>query len=116
MTGEYGAIALELSEKDGKRHSHRITVTKGNEELYDLIDESDNFCLMSAVSYAGRARKNDNARFLYAMVIEVDDIQTKKDEDGISTGLHELIYTWQREKMRLPQPTYIVCSGSGLHL
>lgn len=121
-TGEYGGIAIERVKKldeygnvvfDSKGNEKyvgkRYTITKGNYELYDLIDNSENFCIIAPVSYAGRARINKNARYMYALCIEVDYIRP----DG---GLNELIYSWERELMPVPKPTYIVCSGNGLHL
>lgn len=121
-TGEYSAIAVEkvvridkdgneVLDDDGKRQyrGRRTTITQGNTELYDLIERSDNFCLLAPISYAGRSRENKNARYMYALCIEVDDIQVKG-------GLNELIYSWERKNQPVPKPTYIVCSGNGLHL
>ena len=112
-TGEYAAIAIEQVKqvKDGKGtiKGRRITVTQDQEELYDLIEESENFCMIAPISYAGRSRKSENARYLYALVIEVDGIKPK-------SGLTELIYSWSRRVATMPQPTYIVCSGNGVHL
>ena len=111
--GEYGAIALEIIDKtvDGKkkRSGRRITVTDGIGELIDLIDNSDNFCLIAPVSYAGKRRTNSNARFLHALCIEIDNINPKG-------GINELFYAFRRPVRLIPKPTYIVCSGSGLHL
>ena len=114
-TGEYGGIAIErvkkldeegnvvLDSKGNEKYvGKRYTITKGNYELYDLIDNSENFCIIAPVSYAGRARINKNARYMYALCIEVDYIRP----DG---GLNELIYSWERELMPVPKPTYIVC-------
>lgn len=114
QTGEYGAIALELipsydAQGHEKRRPRHRTVTRGCEELYDLIDSSNNFCMMSPISYAGRNRTVKNARELYALTIEIDNIQEKK-------GVSELFYTFERKTHQMPRPTYIVCSGSGLHL
>lgn len=121
VSGEYGAIAIErvpqyedgIPKLDNKGHQKykgkRYTITQGNMELYDLIDNSENFCMMSPISYVGRSRKIDNARYLYAMCIEVDYIEPKN-------GIDELVYSWEREYMPIPKPTYIVCSGSGLHI
>lgn len=112
--GEYGGIAIERVKKvdgDGKERyvGRRYTVTRGNMELYDLIDRSENFCMIAPISYAGRSRKNENARFMYAFCMEVDHIEPKH-------GLDELVYSWERKTQPLPKPTYIVCSGNGLHL
>jgi hypothetical protein len=121
-TGEYAGIAVEKVKKldangepvldaDGKCMyiGRRYTVTRGNSELYDLIDRSDNFCMIAPISYAGRTRKNENARYMYALCIEVDHIEPRG-------GLNELIYSWERKVLPVPKPTYIVCSGNGLHL
>ncbi len=108
--GKYCGIAVErVPKKDGTCTGHRISVTQDMDNLIDMIDTSDNFCMMAPISYAGKARTNDNARMMYALCIEVDGIK----ERG---GLNELIYSWEREYLPVPQPTYIVCSGSGLHL
>lgn len=91
-TGEYAAIAIEQIKqvKDGKEtiKGRRITVTQDQEELYDLIEESENFCMIAPISYAGRSRKSENARYLYALVIEVDGIKPKNGltSGGIGTG------------------------------
>jgi hypothetical protein len=108
-SGEYGGIAVELIPHGAKKQGKRVTVTKGNMELYDLIDRSENFCMMSPISYAGKNRSNENARYLYALTIEIDNIQPK-------SGIKELFYSWNRNVFPLPKPTYIVCSGNGLHL
>lgn len=108
-SGEYGGIAVELIPHGAKKQGKRATVTKGNMELYDLIDRSENFCMMSPISYAGKNRSNENARYLYALTIEIDNIQPK-------SGIKELFYSWNRNVFPLPKPTYIVCSGNGLHL
>lgn len=109
QTGEYGAIAIEIVKKGKERKGKRYTITRGQPELYDLIDNSKNFCMMAAFSYAGKQRTNKNARYCFAMVIEIDDIKPK-------TGITELFYSWEREKIPMPKPTYVVCSGTGIHL
>lgn len=113
QTGEYGAIAIEQIpyKKDGKDlvKGRRTTVTRGNMELYDLIDRSERFCMIAPISYAGKRRTNDNARYMYALCIEVDNIKEKG-------GLNELIFSWERKSLTLPKPTYMVCSGNGVHL
>lgn len=122
VRGEYAGIAIERQKKLGKDGNvvfdrngkekyvgRRYTVTRGNLELYELIDRSENFCMIAPISYAGRSRKNENARFMYALCIEVDYIHPEG-------GLKELIYSWQRCVNPMPCPTYVVCSGNGLHL
>lgn len=122
QSGEYAGIAVErvpqfhsngkpkLNNKGKQEYlGKRYTITQGNCELYALIDKSDNFCMISPISYIGKSRNIENARYLYALCIEVDYIKPK-------SGLNELIYSWEREYMPIPKPTYIVCSGNGLHI
>lgn len=122
VTGEYCGIAVErvlrvdeegnpILDKDGNKlyKGRRTQVTKGHKSLYNLINTSENFCFMAPMSYAGRNRTNDHARYMYAFCIEVDYIREKG-------GLRELIYSWERKTQPIPKPTYIVCSGNGLHL
>lgn len=85
------------------------------ENLWDTISYSkkEDFLVIRPVSYAGRSMEIEKARFLHAMVIEIDGLIVK---NGKSQGLNELIFTWNRTVATLPKPTYIVCSGSGVHL
>lgn len=110
QTGEYGAIVLEiLRDVQSKKKAKRFTVTDGCMELFNLIDESENFVLLSPVAYAGKNRTNENARYLFALCVEIDDINPKN-------GINEMFYAFERINRPVPHPTYIVCSGNGLHL
>lgn len=113
-TGEYAAIALEIvnrvgSDGKGVRYGRRVTITQGCDELYNLIEESENFCLVAPISYAGRKRSAASARYLYALCVEIDAINPV-------AGIKELFYVFERKVRMLARPTYIVCSGTGLHL
>ena len=120
-SGEYGAIAVERVpiyekgkpklNKNGNQEykGRRYIITQGNTELFDLIEKSNNFCMISPISYCGKNRVIENARYLYAMCIEVDNIEPKN-------GIDELVYSWERGFLPIPKPTYIVCSGTGLHI
>lgn len=108
QTGEYTGIALEIS-REGTKTTHRTHITQDLSELWNIIDTSDQTCFIAPFSYAGKNRTNKNARYMYAMCIEIDGIKG-------AVGIGELFYSWRREVLPLPQPTYIVASGSGLHL
>lgn len=114
QTGEYCGIVIEKSTyigRDGKEkvRGKRYSITQGLEKLYDVIDGSEGFVMLAPISYAGLHRSNANARYLYALCIEIDDLRP-------NSGLKELIYSWERSVSPLPKPTYIVCSGGGVHL
>ena len=108
--GKYVGIAIEVM-KDRKTKRH--TITDDLEKVEELL-QSQNFCLASPISYAGKSRKSENARFLYAIAFDVDGIIVY--EDGTPQGLVDLLYQVNGPSQRLPNPTFIVSSGTGLHL
>lgn len=108
--GKYVGIAIEVMEG---RKTKRHTITDDLEKVGELL-ESKNFCLTSPISYAGKTRKSENARFLYAIAFDVDGIIIY--EDGTPQGLIDLLYQIDGPAKRLPKPTFIVSSGTGLHL
>lgn len=110
--GRYTAIAVEIAGGRVARH----TVTDDLDKVDELAGR-DGFCFMSPISYAGKSRTSDHARELYAVAIDLDGIadagclevlgrQIEKGEELADAGL------W----WGLPRPTYMVSSGTGLHL
>ena len=118
--GKYTAIALEITkekrkDKNGKEKVvvYRHTVT----DDLDMVDElmhSQHFCVLAPISYAGKSRASKNARVMYALGVELDDLRVSKD--GIQEGLESLMDRYADYARWLPKPTYIVASGSGVHL
>lgn len=111
-----GIIIEITSDKkdDGIQKVLRHTVTDELDKI-DEVTKRDNFCLMSPISYIGKSRKSENARFMYAMAIDVDGIIDEKHIDYLmyqcENGHNMLKFVWG-----LPKPTYIVSSGTGVHL
>lgn len=114
--GMYAGIALEITgqhkEKGRKPLVKRYTVTDDLQVVSDLC-KSDNFCVMAPISYAGKSRDSKNARFMYALVVELDNLIV---EDDKQVGLLRLISQWDDAMAWIPKPTYLVASGTGLHL
>lgn len=110
---KYNGIALEVTgkkKKNGKAEIHRYTVTN---EL-DVIDEltsHEGFVLMSPVSYVGKTREGRNARYMYALAIDLDGVNKE-------TQIRDLFYQMDGRGPSnfLPEPTFVVSSGNGLHL
>lgn len=113
--GKYTGILVAISDKrksDGKRKVLRYNITDELEAVENAV-LSDDFCLCSPLSYAGKNRTAENARMLYAIAVDVDKVRIER---GRPVGLRSL---WERhieEKERIPRPTFIVSSGTGLHL
>lgn len=98
----YNAIAVELADK-----IRRYTMTDDLEVLDQLL-QSENFIIISPISYVGKSRSSENARLMYALAIDLD---------GVNKEINMIDLYHQIEKVEhLPKPTYTVISGSGLHL
>lgn len=112
VQGKYNAIAVELlpasPEKQYKAPARRCFIHDGLESLEELL-ESDNFIILSPISYAGKSRSSQNARYIYALAIDLDGITDM-------TKLQNLFHQMDDAIGFLPIPTYIVWSGTGLHL
>ena len=99
--GSVNGIALEI-EGDGK--ARRYIITDGLEQLDDLKDTD--FSIMAPISYYGKKRAGKFARFLYAMAFDLDGVGMPQLRDV----LHQM------NKGILPKATFVVNSGTGLHL
>ena len=119
-TGKYTAIVIGVTGRKkwigGKWKSEikRYSLTD-DLDVVDVVCDSDDFCLCSPLSYAGKTRTADHARFAYAVAVDVDHLRIDQDDDS-PIGLRNL---WERHieaLERVPKPTFIVSSGSGLHL
>lgn len=113
--GKYTGIAISVSDHkdaDGKRKTRRFTITDDLDTVEELT-KTDEFCLCAPLSYAGKKRTAAAARFLYAIAVDVDKLKYSKS--GAPEGLRSL---WKQVTVAhfLPRPTFIVSSGTGLHL
>ena len=112
VDGCYNGIAISVGLED--KHIKRYTLTDDLQVLNELT-ESDDFCLMSPISYAGKSRKSSNARFLYAMAIDLDGVSEDKNVkfllEQCEYGHEMLSFVWG-----LPKPTYLISSGTGIHI
>lgn len=113
--GKYTGIAIEVTKekkKNGKPKTKRYSITDDLDTI-SLLEQSNNFCLVSPISYCGKERTADNSRLLYAIAVDLDHIQTRDNEP---TGLISLWNGHINAVERVPKPTFIVSSGTGVHL
>lgn len=82
----------------------RRLLTDEHSELDDAL--GDKFSVMSPVSYYGKSRSGHNASELFAFTVDLDGVEMRQ--------LRSVIH--QCNNKILPYPTYIVNSGTGLHL
>ena len=115
VKGKYCGIAVEITKTkkpNGKPKINRYSITDELDTI-EKLTESDNFCLCSPISYAGKERTADHARFMYALAVDLDHI---KIIDNKPVGLMNLWEGHIKLEDCIPKPTYIVSSGTGLHL
>ena len=107
ITGKYNGIAVELL-NDGTKGNYvkRYIVNDSLDILNDLL-KSENFVIISPISYCGKSREAKNARFIYALAFDLD---------GITEEQYIIDLFYQMNNGILPLPTYTVYSGSGIHL
>jgi hypothetical protein len=114
--GKYNGILVEVTNEklnSGKPRVLRHTITDDLEKLDEVVSR-DNFCLMSPISYAGKTRDSSMARELYALTFDLDGL-ISTDKSPYS-GIKELFWQIENTDYRIPKPTYVVSSGTGLHL
>lgn len=124
--GKYTGVIIEVTDKkkkvmktykDGTSKEvevpvvYRHSITDGLEEV-DAVLRSGNFCLAPPLSYAGKERKSENARFLYAIAVDLDEIIYKGNKPQ---GVYNMFSQIDRAEF-IPRPTMMVSSGTGLHL
>ena len=110
--GMYNAIARSI--KVGENRTKRFIVTDDLDVL-DKLAVCNDFCIIRPITFIGKSAKSDNARMMYAMAIDLDGVKYKRNWDflikQITNGHNMLSFVWG-----LPMPTYIVSSGTGMHL
>lgn len=90
--------------KDGKENRHRLLL-KEDEETIAFLKNRD-FAIMSPVTFVGRTNSYKNARFLYAIAIDLDGVGVGEVQmllRGMTTGVY-------------PVANLIVNSGHGIHV
>ena len=110
--GKYNGVVVSIHPGDDL--VKRFLITDDLQELKQLMGTND-FCLMSPISYVGRSRKSANARFMYALAIDLDGMETMKNweffMEQINRGHEMLSFVWG-----IPRPTYLISSGTGIHI
>lgn len=111
-SGKYNAIAVSI----GTDKIKRFTVNDDLRKVSELA-KTDDFCIMSPISYAGKSRASRNARFIYALAIDIDGINLEQYK-GQPIGMSDMFYQFDGNgpSNYLPKPTAIVSSGTGVHV
>lgn len=99
-----GLALVITTDKNGTNHGKHSVITDGLEQLDRLLKEQ--FVITSPISYYGRSRKAENARWMYALTLDIDYVDTR----CLKNLIHLVSVGY------IPQPTFIANSGNGVHL
>lgn len=111
--GKYNAILVSIDPKTYK--AKRYTVTDDLKVL-SIQNKTDNFNVIAPISYAGKSRKSENARYLYALAIDLDGVSTLDRFEFLLSQFERPVERMVSIVSGMPKPTYLVASGTGLHL
>lgn len=113
ITGKYNAIAIRVFDerKPNNRKAFRYLIHDDLEQLDELISSKD-FIIVSPLSYCSNANTQRNAREMFAICLDLDGVIWRESRP---VGLIEFFYQVNERKI-LPKPTYLVASGTGLHV
>lgn len=122
VDGKYNGILLRFPFKRQNElgKPKRYTVTDDLELITKAGDDFDTFSLMSPISYCGKSRKFENARFMHALAIDLDGVNSVKRVANLfwQFNAHRSGQVDKRAGMYvgLTEPTYLVSSGTGIHI
>lgn len=104
------AVAVSIKGAEADLH----VVDDDLEPIKELI-ESDEFIVISPVSYCGKTQRQTRANRLYALVFDVDGLKVR---DGDCIGIKDLVHQMigMGDSPFLPTATYIASSGNGVHV
>lgn len=105
----YNAIAQAIYGKRQTENKNKTYVITSRAECLTEIKKHP-FVIMSPISYTGKRRTKTNARYLYAIAIDIDSV----DADNIENLMYQSDPT--RAYITFPQPNIIVNSGGGIHV
>lgn len=107
----YNAIWMVLrhvGESDGKTvlRGYPYVITNNLKQAYEILEEAPETVISSPITYVGRNRTSNNARYFYAFAFDLDGVGLPQITD--------LLY--QMKNRVIPTANIIVNSGNGLHL
>ncbi len=86
---KYCGVAVSVNKA---KKVKRFTITDDLETIGELTETKD-FCLTSPISYAGKSRSSNNARFLHAIAIDLDGLTLPTAKAG---GVSSLVVSPRR--------------------
>ena len=91
IRGKYNAIAVELLPKEENQTSIKRYIVNNDLKRIEELLESENFIIISPISYCGKSRESKNARFIYAIAFDLDGIT---EEQHIIDLFYQIFPRW----------------------
>lgn len=104
-------LYTDTEDKERKKPRRRVMLNDTWESDYMEFVERNPLALCSGLSYRRKTNTLENAQHMCAMIFDLDGVGPSE----LRVLLHRLGNDASIIRM-LPMPTYIVCSGTGLHL
>jgi len=108
----YNPIVVYREKKNGKVTNKHKLVLKDDEEAMQFL-EGRQFAIAAPITYVGRNRNSENARFLFAFAIDLDGVGVQQLRNLF---LQQTVIPEGTTRPHVPKPNIIVNSGGGLHL
>lgn len=103
--------AIYLYQDENKKMKRRVMLNDTWEDDYMNYIECNPMTLCGGLSYRGRTNKLENAQRMNALIFDLDGV----GENELDNFMY--LTTLPPSQIRsIPMPTYIVASGTGLHL
>lgn len=110
--GEYKANPIiYYKNNDESKGNYRILFEDTFEEVLREGQEAD-FCIINGISYFGRKNVQAHASKMYAMIFDLDGINTS----FLKNFLRGCFVEWADRDTLYPLPNYMVLSGHNVHL
>lgn len=104
LTCRPNGILNVINDEEQRGRSYARMIFDDLEEIERNLDKKT--VVISPVGYSGKRKSSKNAYQIFGMIFDLDDVGVKE--------LHSLLY--QMENGILPYATYIVNSGTGVHV
>lgn len=111
----YNGIMLAIPHEGNGRVLQRLITD--DLEAIDIMENQlaeNHFCICPPITYAGLHKRAPMARYIYAIAVDVDALRRTPPPKNIPQGLIDLAHQWTGGLH--PRPTFLVRSGSGVHL
>jgi len=108
-----GIMVYAKNNEEGKLEFKREMVFKDHKNLSKKLNSD--FVIANGILYAGKKNKSKYARYMCAMIIDLDGVESM---DNVKELLHlfELKQLTEGKINHVTKPTFLVNSGTGFHL